>query len=133
VRYGDVLAPGGAPAPGAAGPGGFQAGEGEDGGPEIYYPEEELVLRADSGGRFAVRSGDTVGRLAKGADLLQYTPTVSRRHLKVEFRDGRWFMRNLSSNGTYVNGSFADEGEELEVKPGDELMLSSRFRLTVDR
>jgi hypothetical protein len=102
---------------------------------EIFYPEEEqLVLRVADGGSFAVRSGDVVGRLGKGEDLLKGFPTVSRRHLSVEFRGGRWYARNLSDNGTYVNGrGVAEVGEELELKPGDELGLSTRCSLKVDR
>jgi hypothetical protein len=140
VRFAEAASAGGGPAGGTegpaapgAGPGGFpEGGDGGDGDePEIIYPEEELVLTADTGERLALRSGDAVGRLALGAGMLRGSPTVSRRHLEAEFRGGRWYVRNLSPNGTYVNGAFADEGEELEVRPGDEIMLSSLFRLTV--
>jgi pSer/pThr/pTyr-binding forkhead associated (FHA) protein len=90
-----------------------------------------MILKDETGARFAVRDGETVGRMAKGSEVLQGYPTVSRRHLVVVCREGRWSVRNLSSNGSYVNGNFADVGIELEVTDGDELMLSSRCRLTV--
>jgi hypothetical protein len=144
LRYGDIVlgAAGGggeAPAPGphrplgaADGPSGAFAGAEEtEEEPEIFYPEEELVLRLDTGAQFAVRSGDTVGRLAKGSKCLEAFPTVSRRHMAVEFREGLWFLRNLSTNGTYVNGALLDVGGEHEVRPGDDLRLSTRCRLTV--
>jgi pSer/pThr/pTyr-binding forkhead associated (FHA) protein len=106
--------------------------EPEDEEPVIIYPEEEqLILALDGGGSFAVRDGDVVGRLAKGADILERYPTVSRRHLSVAFREGRWYVKNLSTNGTYVNGSLVEVGEESKVSDGDELKLSSRMAFKV--
>jgi hypothetical protein len=44
---------------------------------------------------------------------------VSRRHLKVFKRGGKYFLQDLgSSNGTFVNGLQVAPGEEVEVKEG---------------
>jgi hypothetical protein len=124
----------GQPPPGGAALGGAASG-GREAVPEIICPDDDddhLVMRTENGGQFAVRDGDEVGRLAKGAEFLEGYPTVSRRHVSVARRGGSWFLRNLSHNGTYVDGVFADYLAELEVSPGAEVLLSSKCRLTVE-
>ncbi|MDR1079971.1 MAG: FHA domain-containing protein [Deltaproteobacteria bacterium] len=69
--------------------------------------------------------------MARGSEILERWPTVSRRHLKVSFREGRWSVKNLSTNGTYVNGRLLEVDAESEVAPGDELRLSTRVALKV--
>jgi hypothetical protein len=50
---------------------------------------------------------------------------VSRRHARVEHRDGRWYVSDLgSSNGTYVGTDLLAVGEVRELRDGDELRLS---------
>ncbi len=47
----------------------------------------------------------TVGR-TNGNDLVISGRTVSRRHARLWFADGRWFLEDLqSANGTLVNGT----------------------------
>ncbi|MDR1038337.1 MAG: FHA domain-containing protein [Deltaproteobacteria bacterium] len=152
VPFGARAAAGGASAgtgiPEPAGPGGSpgggerrQAGDGtgpgaapvqaEDVPPIFYREEEQLIFVLDGTASFAVRDGDGVGRLAKGAVLLERWPTVSRRHLKVAFREGKWYVTSLSDNGTYVNGAYLEKGSAAEVGPGDEVKLSTRVALGV--
>jgi pSer/pThr/pTyr-binding forkhead associated (FHA) protein len=103
----------------------------EDVPPIFYREEEQLIFVLDGTASFAVRDGDGVGRLAKGAVLLERWPTVSRRHLKVAFREGKWYVTSLSDNGTYVNGAYLEKGSAAEVGPGDEVKLSTRVALGV--
>ncbi len=46
---------------------------------------------------------------------------VSRRHCQGEFRNGQLWLRDQSSNGTYVNGKPLPSGEWAEVPKGAEL------------
>ena len=47
-------------------------------------------------------------------------PDVSRRHARLRYRDGTWWLADIGSvNGTYVNGWRV--ADEIEVRPGDEV------------
>jgi predicted component of type VI protein secretion system len=55
--------------------------------------------------------------------------TVSRRHARLLFRDGRWIVHDLNStNGTTVNGSYVGR---CELYPGDQLGLGAEL-LAID-
>jgi hypothetical protein len=55
--------------------------------------------------------------------------TVSRRHARLVFRDGRWILRDLESkNGTTVNGLRVGR---CEIRPGDRVLLGDH-QLLVD-
>lgn len=59
---------------------------------------------------------------------------VSRRHARVTFRDGQYFVEDLgSTNGTFVNrGKRLSPGTRQSLKDGDEIIVGKtflRFRL----
>ena len=63
-----------------------------------------------------------VGRHA-GCDVVLGDVSVSRRHARLTFRDGRWVLRDLdSTNGTRVNGRRV---VRCRLEPGDRLRLGS--------
>jgi PAS domain S-box-containing protein len=46
-------------------------------------------------------------------------PSISHRHMKLERREGRFFVEDLkSTNGTYMNGEMIGPGKAVEVKEG---------------
>ncbi len=64
---------------------------------------ERLVLTA-GGTRLELGEGHpslTIGR-AEQNDLVVHQPVVSRLHARIEFRNGRFVLTDLSANGTYV-------------------------------
>ncbi len=62
-------------------------------------------------------------------DVVVTDETVSRRHALLNFRDGGWIVRDLSStNGTRLNGQYVGR---CQLRPGDELGLGNQ-RLRVD-
>jgi adenylate cyclase len=64
---------------------------------------ERLVLTA-SGTRLELGEGHpslTIGR-AEQNDLVVHQPVVSRLHARIEYRNGRFVLTDLSANGTYV-------------------------------
>ena len=65
-------------------------------------------------------AGGTIGRSADNdwvlPDPLRY---VSAHHARVEFRNGRYFLRDLSTNGVFVN----DEAEALSRRSPDGYQL----------
>jgi pSer/pThr/pTyr-binding forkhead associated (FHA) protein len=61
-----------------------------------------------------------VGRSSR-CDVVLADPTVSRRHARLRFRDGRWTLEDLDSmNGTSLNGRPVGR---CELRPGDRLAL----------
>ena len=65
----------------------------------------------------------------RGCDLVLSELTVSRRHARLMFRDGRWILQDLeSTNGTTVNGWRVGRSE---LRPGDHLALGEAH-LTID-
>jgi hypothetical protein len=62
-------------------------------------------------------------------DVVLPSPTVSRRHALLSFRDGGWILRDLESkNGTLVNGVRVGR---CELRPGDLVEVGGQ-RLTID-
>jgi hypothetical protein len=62
-------------------------------------------------------------------DVVVTDLTVSRRHALLNFRDGGWIVRDLSStNGTRLNGQYVGR---CRLRPGDELGLGDQL-LRVD-
>lgn len=58
-----------------------------------------------------------------GCDVVIGHPSVSRQHLRLTFRDGRWILRDLdSTNGTRLNGKRV---VRCRLEPGDRLTLGS--------
>jgi hypothetical protein len=56
-------------------------------------------------------------------DVVLEHQSVSRRHARLSFRDGRWVLRDLdSTNGTRVNGQ---QVVRCRLEPGDRLRLGS--------
>jgi hypothetical protein len=77
-------------------------------------------------------SGETsellIGR-HPACDVVLCEDTVSRRHARLVFRDGKWIIRDLrSTNGTAVNGTYVGR---CELRPGDRLVLGDQC-LAVD-
>lgn len=63
-----------------------------------------------------------VGRSHR-CDVVIDDPGVSRRHLRLVFRDGSWVLQDLeSTNGTTVNGVCVGR---CQLRPGDQLMLGT--------
>lgn len=84
-------------------------------------------------GILVVRSGDQIGQkfvLVKGITTIGRHPdsdislddiTVSRRHVEIEHREGKYSVRDVGSlNGTYLNQRRVDDAELMQ---GDELQV----------
>ncbi len=82
-----------------------------------------LVLEGSAAGRrFAVGEGLVVGR-GRSADVAVEDPLVSRRHLRLEPRDGAFLAIELASkNGLLVNGA-RRRRRRTRLAHGDELRI----------
>ena len=63
----------------------------------------------------------TIGR-ADQNDLVVRNPLVSRLHSRIEYRNGRFVLTDLSANGTYV---MSDEGSESYVHRDNKELIGS--------
>jgi len=83
--------------------------------------ELEVIRGPDKGKRFPlVKTMTTIGRM-EDRDIQLTDITVSRRHCILEFRGGRFFIRNESTQGTKVNGELIQQ--ERELNDGDEIEM----------
>jgi hypothetical protein len=61
-----------------------------------------------------------IGRSSR-CDIVLPDMTISRRHARLIFRDGKWVLQDLaSSNGSVLNGRRVGR---CELRPGDQLLL----------
>jgi len=82
--------------------------------------------------KIMINDGDIVGREAKGSDILNNFPTVSRRHAKFEKKGGKWFVIDLeTTNGTYVDDVMIEHNKRIEIKNGTRIGLSKRISFEV--
>lgn len=72
----------------------------------------------------------SIGRSSGNAIQID-NPIVSRRHAELRRRGTRVFLAALSSTNSTVHGG-QEVGEEVELEPGDEFILSERFHLRVE-
>ena len=81
-------------------------------------PVYELV--SVSNGKKFVLDGTyfTLGR-GKDCDVYLNLPTVSRKHVELIFTEGKWKLKNFSTNGVYINSRICME--EKFLKNGDTL------------
>ncbi len=57
-------------------------------------------------------------------DIVIPDPYVSRRHARIFYRDGKWFIEDIgSTNGTIVDGDDIRGKEPVEIKNGSEIVV----------
>jgi predicted component of type VI protein secretion system len=86
----------------------------------------DIALTFPDGREYELRASVSIGRDAEN-DLVFESPTVSRRHASVMFRDGRWWIEDRGSyNGTYLNGARLQPGVPLPLRHTDQIQLGSQ-------
>jgi predicted component of type VI protein secretion system len=84
-----------------------------------------------SGVRTRWTFGVNGGRIGRASDndwvLLDEERYVSSHHAEIEHRGGEWWIRDTSTNGTFVNGSRRPlgPGERHRIEDGDRIRLGS--------
>jgi pSer/pThr/pTyr-binding forkhead associated (FHA) protein len=67
----------------------------------------------------------TIGRDARN-DLTFASPTVSRDHAAITYRDGRWYVEDRGSfNGTFLNGTRVQPGNPLPLRHADRIGIGA--------
>jgi class 3 adenylate cyclase len=80
-----------------------------------------------------IEIGRDDGRPAGAGLALVADPTISRRHCVVAHRaDGRCYVRDISRNGTRLDGRRLVPNIEMELRPGQRLSLSAELDLVLE-
>lgn len=84
-----------------------------------------FILAGPDKGRSFDLAGDSfhIGR-AQDNDIIINDGTVSRKHLKLTIRSGKYFITDLQSfNGTFFDGEYVTPGLEVEAREGIPIVL----------
>ncbi len=82
------------------------------------------LYRRDTDLRFPVAAHHMVGSLAGKVDTFIDNPYISRRHLSIEWNGQHWQIKDLSRNGTWVNGKRIASGDYIPLTVGDLVQLA---------
>jgi len=72
-----------------------------------------------------LRAHHTIGRCTERADTVYASPITSRIHMSLEWDGGRWNVRDLSKNGTWLGETRLRANESVPVKRGDTFHLGA--------
>lgn len=106
---------------------------------DVTRMSPDLVVKPAGRSRLTVRAGAEAAQVdethpqlvlgrSKGADLTVEEPLASRQHARIEYRRGKFFLVDQSTNGTYLRRS----GLETFLRR-EEAMLDSRGEISLGR
>jgi predicted component of type VI protein secretion system len=85
----------------------------------------DIWLTFPDGTEHELKESVTIGRDARN-DLTFASPSVSREHAAVSFRDGRWYVEDRGSfNGTFLNGTRVQPGTPLPLRHADRISIGA--------
>ncbi|MEG0614566.1 MAG: FHA domain-containing protein [Oscillospiraceae bacterium] len=113
----------------------------------FIIPTEEIIAAENSGNAWTFTAKDDEDlyfsvndEVFVGAEceiLQEYfskSKYVSRRHARIFLQDGKIFVNDASTNGTFVNGNRINKMENFELKNGDEITFADiSFRISGDK
>jgi pSer/pThr/pTyr-binding forkhead associated (FHA) protein len=89
----------------------------------------EVWLTLPDGTEHELKESVTIGR-GDGNDLTFASPSVSREHAALCFRDRRWYVEDRGSfNGTYLNGTRVQPGSPLPLRHADRVGIGAETLL----
>ncbi|NPA97501.1 MAG: FHA domain-containing protein [Crenarchaeota archaeon] len=72
----------------------------------------------------ALKPGDYVVGRDPSCDIVIPDPYVSRKHMRIFYRDGKWYVVDMGSkNGTFINGEDLRGKEPVELRKGMDIVL----------
>ena len=71
-----------------------------------------------------LRPHHVFGRLTESVHTQVTKPEVSKIHAVIEYQDDMWWLKDLSSNGTWLNHKRLDKHKAVSLKKGDVVSLA---------
>ncbi|WP_440056778.1 FHA domain-containing protein (plasmid) [Pseudoalteromonas sp. T1lg65] len=71
--------------------------------------------------RVYLKSYHTIGRYKFNVDTLIDKPGVSRHHAIIELNEGKWFIRDVSTNGIWINDKKVDKNLPYQLFENDKI------------
>ncbi|WP_020207866.1 FHA domain-containing protein [Gilvimarinus chinensis] len=90
------------------------------------------LYRTDLPLRIPVVAHHTIGALEGKVDTFIHNPYISRRHLCIEWSGDVWQIKDLSRNGTWINGSKLEKGVYYPLKLGDRIQLAGEEGVSLE-
>lgn len=70
--------------------------------------------------------GEILGRMGSvNAELFEEYPYVGRMHCEIKCIDGQWKIKDMSTNGTRINGKVIEKNKYVNIKDKDVLSLAN--------
>ena len=66
-----------------------------------------------------------IGRSTNNVDTIINSPEISRTHAIIEWTDKQWVIRDISSNGTWINKQKLVKDKPYKIHVGDNLFLAT--------
>jgi hypothetical protein len=76
--------------------------------------------------QFHLSAHHSFGRLKRSVNTVIASPEISKIHAVIEWNGQYWFLRDLSSNGTWYNGKRALKDQTIKLKAGDSLSFADK-------
>ncbi|MGF1703717.1 FHA domain-containing protein [Photobacterium makurazakiensis] len=70
------------------------------------------------------------GRLATAVDTLVDNPEISRIHAVIEWIDDKWYLRDLSKNGVWVNNKAIQPNKLYQLAVNDSICFANKKNIT---
>ncbi len=76
--------------------------------------------------RFELTPFHCIGRIAQRNQLCLDNPFISKLHAIIEWHNGKWVLRDLSSNGTWLNNQRLVPLERVALSEGDSIVFAKQ-------
>lgn len=73
-----------------------------------------------------------IGRLPTISGTVVTSPYVSKIHCLLEYNEGVWWLKDVSSNGTWLNDVLLPTNQAQPLKIGDTIVLAQQAQLAFD-
>jgi len=85
-----------------------------------------IILSLNNGTQTSsyLKSYHCFGRSTTNVDTVIDTPEISRIHAVIEWTDEQWFIRDVSSNGTWVNSQKLTKDNPYKLTVGDRIFFA---------
>ncbi|GAA6169849.1 FHA domain-containing protein [Sessilibacter corallicola] len=86
------------------------------------------IKHLDSHEEVELRACHTFGRRSDLVDSLIQEPEISKIHALIEYKNNNWFLKDLSKNGTWLNGKKLSTAKPTKIKIGDNWSFSPQSK-----